>query len=427
MSKISLAPDASGTGIFTIASPNSNTNRTLTLPDDTGTIVTNSGNQAGSFTTLNTSGAVVFNDAGADVDFRVEGDTEIYKTTNAAVLYNQGVGGANHRWYNAPSGTAGDAITFTQAMTLDASGNVGIGVTPSTTSAGQSLEIDVVGSGLLSIGSTNLYTTSSVYYDAGFKYAVSGVPVSYYGQSSGTHTWHTFPAGTAGNAATGGEAMRINSSGNLLVGDTVNYPGGATTKVYFRNTLNDWVTALRNTNATPYGIRVDYSAFSPNGTGSQFLFCNDSTATRAEIRSNGGLANYSANNVNLSDERVKKDVENLGSQWNCIKEWNLVEFRYNEQADDAPKNYGVIAQQIQEHCPEVVQVFQEAKDAVEAKEAMLDEEGNIVEPAVEAQPAQEERIGVREQQMLWMAVKALQEAMERIETLEAKVAALEAK
>ena len=40
MSKISLAPDASGTGIFTIASPNSNTNRTLTLPDNTGTIIT---------------------------------------------------------------------------------------------------------------------------------------------------------------------------------------------------------------------------------------------------------------------------------------------------------------------------------------------------------------------------------------------------
>jgi hypothetical protein len=76
MSKISLSPDASGSGIFTIASPNSNTNRTLTLPDDTGTIVTNSGNQAGSFTTLNTSGAVVFNEAGADVDFRVEGDTD---------------------------------------------------------------------------------------------------------------------------------------------------------------------------------------------------------------------------------------------------------------------------------------------------------------------------------------------------------------
>jgi hypothetical protein len=60
MSKISLAPDASGTGIFTIASPNSNTNRTLTLPDDTGTIVTNSGNQAGSFTTLAASSTATF-------------------------------------------------------------------------------------------------------------------------------------------------------------------------------------------------------------------------------------------------------------------------------------------------------------------------------------------------------------------------------
>ena len=40
MSKISLAPDASGSGIFTIASPNSDTNRTQTLPDNTGTIIT---------------------------------------------------------------------------------------------------------------------------------------------------------------------------------------------------------------------------------------------------------------------------------------------------------------------------------------------------------------------------------------------------
>jgi hypothetical protein len=41
MSKVQLAGNASGTGIFTIASPNSNTDRTLTLPDNTGTLVTN--------------------------------------------------------------------------------------------------------------------------------------------------------------------------------------------------------------------------------------------------------------------------------------------------------------------------------------------------------------------------------------------------
>lgn len=44
MSKISLAPNASGTGNFTIASPNSSTDRTLTLPDNTGTILTSASN-----------------------------------------------------------------------------------------------------------------------------------------------------------------------------------------------------------------------------------------------------------------------------------------------------------------------------------------------------------------------------------------------
>jgi len=51
-----------------------------------------------------------------------------YKTTgDATTLYSQ-LSGA-HKWFTAPSGTAGNPITFTQAMTLDASGNLGIGVT----------------------------------------------------------------------------------------------------------------------------------------------------------------------------------------------------------------------------------------------------------------------------------------------------------
>jgi hypothetical protein len=45
MSSIKLESNASGTGIFTIASPNSNTNRTLTIPDATGTLVTTDATQ----------------------------------------------------------------------------------------------------------------------------------------------------------------------------------------------------------------------------------------------------------------------------------------------------------------------------------------------------------------------------------------------
>ena len=48
-----------------------------------------------------------------------------YAASGEATWYKQQTG--QHVWYNAPSGTAGNAITFTQAMTLDASGNVGIG------------------------------------------------------------------------------------------------------------------------------------------------------------------------------------------------------------------------------------------------------------------------------------------------------------
>jgi hypothetical protein len=50
-----------------------------------------------------------------------------YLTTAAASFYRQG--GGQHAWYSAPSGTAGNAITFTQAMTLDASGNLLLGRT----------------------------------------------------------------------------------------------------------------------------------------------------------------------------------------------------------------------------------------------------------------------------------------------------------
>ena len=50
-----------------------------------------------------------------------------YVATGVATQYQQ-VSGA-HQWFTAPSGTAGNAITFTQAMSLDASGNLLVGKT----------------------------------------------------------------------------------------------------------------------------------------------------------------------------------------------------------------------------------------------------------------------------------------------------------
>ena len=43
MSSVKITGNASGTGVFTVESPNSNTDRTLTLPDEAGTVLTSAG------------------------------------------------------------------------------------------------------------------------------------------------------------------------------------------------------------------------------------------------------------------------------------------------------------------------------------------------------------------------------------------------
>jgi hypothetical protein len=196
--------------------------------------------------------------------------------------------------------------------------------------------------------------------------------------------------------------MRITNGGFFKASDTGSYVNSSATYHEIRSTLsnNDGVLVVSNNNATPYGEQIYFSGAAPNNTTSWFLKCTDTSTTRAEFRSNGGLANYSANNVNLSDINTKKDIAPAANTWDCLKEWEIVNFRYKDQPDNADLNMGVIAQQIAESCPEIVNVFQEA---------------------TEDEP---EKLGVKDQQMMWMAIKALQEAQLRIEALEVEVAAL---
>ena len=69
----------------------------------------------------------------------VNGGQFLYKASAFASAYGQSTG--VHAWYRAPSGTAGNAITFTQAMTLDASGNVLLGMTTAATSSAKTLHL----------------------------------------------------------------------------------------------------------------------------------------------------------------------------------------------------------------------------------------------------------------------------------------------
>ena len=84
------------------------------------------------------------------------------------------------------------------------------------------------------------------------------------------------------------------------------------------------------------------------------IFCYDSTGTqRFGVRSNGGIANYQANDANLSDERVKKDITPSDSYLAKMCAIEVVKFKYKDQTHD-DYNLGVIAQQVEAVAPEFV-------------------------------------------------------------------------
>lgn len=171
--------------------------------------------------------------------------TTTYKVTDFATSYLQYQG--QHQWYTAPSGTAGNPIAFTQAMTLDATGRLLVGTTASTTISGVSGALQVRGatadtsyvsisrnsadanSGVLSFGKERagaivqsgdaLGSTLFAGYDgasyvtaASISAAVDGAPGT--NDMPGRLVFST----TADGASTPTERMRIDSSGNVGIG-----------------------------------------------------------------------------------------------------------------------------------------------------------------------------------------------------------------
>ena len=103
MSQIALSPNPAGNGTFTIEAPNSNNNRTLTLPDNTGTVLTSAsdlaaanltGNVAAARITdaLNAGGSAPIYACRAWVNFNGTGTVAIRASGNVSSITDNGTG-----------------------------------------------------------------------------------------------------------------------------------------------------------------------------------------------------------------------------------------------------------------------------------------------------------------------------------------------
>jgi hypothetical protein len=261
-----------------------------------------------------------------------------YKTTGAATFYQQA--GSTHAWYNAASGTAGNAITFTQAMTLDASGRLLIGTTTSGVANNSATAFTVAN------GSATVFQSVK---------ASGGEELYLYAISGSTGLWaYSNSALTFGTNNT--ERARIDSSGNLLVG---------TTTANGKLTVNSGVAAF---NASTIFMQNSWSG--DVGYAGLYLVKNDNNSTSSQIlvrfAINGnavGQGQINANGANacafgsFSDARLKENIVDLPSQLDNIMSLRPVEFDYIE-SEGGGHQIGFIAQEMQEVYPDAVGIRQ---------------------------------------------------------------------
>ena len=266
---------------------------------------------------------------------------------------------------------------------------------------------------------------------------------------------------TADGAALSSTRMRIDSAGKVGIGTaSPSYP------LHVSAAVNDVVSALENTatSGNVYGHQIVFSS-TANDTSSYFFRCvgNNQSTVRAAIYSNGDFQSATNSYGATSDERIKQNITDANSQWDDIKGLRVRNFKFKDEvrteADggQAAKTYlGLVAQEtetvsaglVKSIDPEKSDILSSSEfgtlytsDDAETQDAVLytsdDQEvidgdknvGDIKTPSTkqigEVKTITEQVKSVSYSVLYMKAIKALQEAMTRIETLETKVAALE--
>ena len=233
---------------------------------------------------------------------------------------------------------------------------------------------------------------------------------------------------TANSSNTMTERMRINDTGHVQITGTGASGGGA----------NDYTLALDNQDtSSPNGIYNKYTGAAPD-TGSQYFMVNqDSSTNRCIIFNTGNLGNHDNSYGAISDERIKQDITDVNSQWDDIKNLKVRNFKMKDDirdyGDKAEKRIGLIAQETETVSPGLIQLANPSSGDIKSDASFGtlytsdDEETKGDNPTAKVGDVKEikEQVKHIKYSILYMkAIKALQEAMAKIETLEADVKTL---
>ena len=250
-----------------------------------------------------------------------------YKTTGYATRYQSYNG--EHQFYTAPSSTG--AITFTQAMTLDTSGNLGIGQTNPSAWLTNGIGI---GSGSSDWGAT-IYTGTA---SSGYLCFADGTTTTdrYRGYLQYTHASDAMVFATAAT-----ERMRIDSSGNLLVGttDTSNSAGSGIKLKPAGNGSNAPILAIVTTGST--GASANFQVYSTTAAAYRFY-----------VTDAGQIYATSTSITGISDISLKENVKDL--ETGLAEVMALKPRRFDWKNGDATNVAGFIAQEVAEVLPELV-------------------------------------------------------------------------
>jgi hypothetical protein len=274
-----------------------------------------------------------------------DGSNYRYRVNGNASYYNQSSG--IHAWYNAASGTAGNAITFTQAMTLDASGNLGVG----TTAPQARLNVRTSDTYGLIVNTNNVNSGTTRLSLGGYLDAAGGT-----GGTAAIGAIHNHSATAQSSltfythdGTTLNERARIDSSGNLLVGVT---SSSRKLSVEGSNAGTAFLHNLRNTSGDN-ALIMQLGGANTNNTSSNYIFCDtDSVGVRMVVYGNGNIQNVNNSYGAYSDIKIKENITDATPK---LADLMQVQIRNYNLIGEQTRQIGVIAQELEQVFPSMIE------------------------------------------------------------------------